>query len=69
MPGDAEFNQVNAALFGLEKARDAVAGQIKNELNDAEFSGTPVFAAGLQLGTCEGIIAGARLLAQSISSS
>ena len=37
--GDALFNSVNAKLLSLEKARDALAGQIKDELNDAAFFG------------------------------
>ena len=67
--GDAEFNQVNAALSGLEKARDALAGQIKTELNDAAFDNAPVPGTGLQTVACDAIIAGAKLLAASTSSS
>jgi hypothetical protein len=40
----ALFTSVNARLLSLEKARDALAGQIKGELNDAAFFGTPVRA-------------------------
>jgi hypothetical protein len=62
-PGDALFNTVNAKLLTLEKARDALAGQIKDELNGAAFSGVPVPAAGFQTVACEAIIAAAHQLA------
>jgi len=68
-PNDAEFTRVNAALFALEKARDALAGQIKGELNDAEFAGIPVHGTQRQLYGCQAIIAGAAGLAQSTSTS
>jgi hypothetical protein len=64
-PGDAVFNTVNARLLSLEKARDALAGQIKDELNDAAFSGVPVRDAQRQVFACEGIIDAAHQLAQS----
>jgi hypothetical protein len=53
----------DARLLSLEKARDALAGQIKGELNDAAFLGTPVRGAGVQTVACEVIIAAARTLA------
>ena len=68
-PNDTEFNQVNAALFGLEKARDALANRIKNELNDAAFNDVQVPAVGVQLITCQAIIAGSALLAGATSGS
>jgi hypothetical protein len=68
-PNDTEFNQVNAALLGLEKVRDALANRIKNELNDAAFSDVQVPAVGVQLITCEAIIAGSALLAGATSAS
>ena len=64
-PGDAFFTSVNARLLSLEKARDALAGQIKGELNNAAFSGTPVHGAGVQTVACEVIINAAHRLAQS----
>ena len=67
--GDAEFNQVNATLLGLEKARDALAVQIKNELNDAAFDNEAVTGTGLQIVACDAVIAGAKLLAASTSAS
>ena len=64
-PGDAVFSTVNARLLSLEKARDALAGQIKGELNDAAFSGVPVHDAQRQVFACQGIIDAARQLARS----
>jgi hypothetical protein len=64
-PGDAVFNTVNARLLSLEKARDALAGQIKDELNDAAFSGVPVHDAQRQVFACQGIIDAAHQLARS----
>ena len=64
-PGDALFTSVNARLLSLEKARDALAGQVKGELNDAAFFGTPVRGAGVQTVACEAIINAAHRLALS----
>ena len=68
-PGDAMFNQVNAKLFSLEKARDALAIKIKDELSAAEFSRVPVPGAQQQVVQCDGIIAAAKTLAATASSS
>jgi len=62
-PGDREFVAVNAALTGLDKQRDALAGQIKNELYDAENWDTPISDAGQQIGQAQLLIAAARALA------
>jgi hypothetical protein len=62
-PGDREFVTVNAALTGLDKQRDALATQIKNELYNAENWGTPVFGAGQQIGQAQHLIAAAKALA------
>lgn len=62
-PGDREFVTVNAALTGLDKQRDALAIQIKNELYNAENWGTPVFGAGQQIGQAQHLIAAAKALA------
>jgi hypothetical protein len=56
---------VNAKLFALEKARDALANRIKDELNAAAFSGIPVHDAQPQAFACQGIIDAAHQLAQS----
>jgi hypothetical protein len=61
-PGDREFVAVNAALTGLDKQRDALAGQIKNELYDAENWNAPIFGAGQQIGQAELLIAAAKTL-------
>jgi hypothetical protein len=65
-PGDREFVTVNAALTGLDKARDALAIQIKNELYNAENSGTPIPAAGRQIGQADLLIAAAKALAATV---
>jgi hypothetical protein len=60
---DTTYTAVNAGLSALEKARDALAIQVKNELTAAAFLNKQVPLAGLQLVACSGIIAGAKLLA------
>jgi hypothetical protein len=65
-PGDREFVTVNAALAGLDKARDTLAIQIKNELYNAENSGTPIPAAGRQIGQADLLIAAAKALAATV---
>jgi len=61
-PGDREFVAVNAALTALDKQRDALAGQIKSELYNAENWGTPIPAAGQQIGQAELLIFAAKVL-------
>ncbi len=63
--GDATFLRVNAALTGLDKVRDALAGKIKSELEAAAFSNAPVPGAGLQAIACRAVIASAQHLAAS----
>jgi hypothetical protein len=65
---DAEYTSVNAKLFDLEKARDALAGQIKGELSDAAFGGGDVSNPWPQLASCQAIIGAAQLLAASTAS-
>ena len=60
---DRTYTTVNAALFALEKARDALASKVKVEFQGAAFQGRQVPAAGAQLVACGAIIAGAKLLA------
>jgi hypothetical protein len=56
-PGDREYLETARALKFLERARDALAGQIKRELSTAEFAGRNVTGArGLLIG-CEALIA------------
>ncbi|HEX8008885.1 MAG TPA: hypothetical protein VF482_20945, partial [Trebonia sp.] len=64
-PGDALFTSVNARLFALEKARDALAGQIKDELNAAAFGDVPVRGAQFQIQACQALIGEAGQLAQA----
>jgi hypothetical protein len=63
--GDALFTSVNAKLFALEKARDSLAGRIKDELNAAAFSDVPVRGAQSQIGACRALIDEAGQLAQA----
>jgi len=67
-PGDSEFTHVNAELTGLDRRRDALAIQIKDELFSAENWDIPVFGAQDQIVWCQGIIAQAQRLAASTSS-
>jgi hypothetical protein len=62
-PGDATFSTINAKLLALEKQRDALAGQIKDELNAAEFYSVPVRDAAPQVVACQAVIGQARALA------
>jgi hypothetical protein len=62
-PGDAVYKAVNAALSGLERARDALALRIKGELEAAAFGDVPVHGAGGQTAACQAIIGAARVLA------
>jgi hypothetical protein len=64
-PGDAKFKLINTALAGLEKERDALAIQIKDELDAAAFSGVPVHGAQEQIFACQAIIDSAHQLASS----
>jgi hypothetical protein len=60
--GDAKYKLINSALLGLEKARDALAGQVKAELA-AAVHGTAIQDPRGQLVGCQALILGARLLA------
>ncbi len=63
-PNDAQYKVINAALSGLERARDAVALRIKAELDLAAFRDVPVFGAQGQTAACQAIINAAGLLAR-----
>ncbi|MBV9380255.1 MAG: hypothetical protein JO242_06235, partial [Streptosporangiaceae bacterium] len=56
---------VNAKLFALEKARDALAGLIKSELNAAAFWNIPVRGAEDQTHACEQLIGKAAQVARA----
>jgi hypothetical protein len=62
-PGDATYQHVNQVLAGLDKARDALAGRIKGELEAAAFDGHPVWGAAAQTFACHALIGAARHLA------
>jgi hypothetical protein len=59
---DRVYTITEAALSPLDRARDVVAGRVKNSLAAAEFSGARVRDARGQLAACSGVIAGARFL-------
>jgi hypothetical protein len=68
-PGDSEYRATETALTLLERARDAVAGQIKRALSSAEFGDSGLhggFGRGDRglLFACNAIIAAAGRLAQ-----
>jgi hypothetical protein len=60
---DAEYTSVNAKLLALEKVRDTLAGQVKDELNAAAFGTGEIRLPGLQLIGCQAVIGAAKLLA------
>jgi len=64
-PGDATYQHVNQALTGLDRARDALAGRIKGELEAAAFDDAPVWGAEAQAVACQALIGTARHLAAS----
>ncbi len=66
--GDAKYKLVNSALLGLEKARDALAGQVKVELAAAASGDTAIRDPLGQVFACQAIILGAHLLAATSAS-
>jgi len=61
--GDQTYLHTDQALAGLERARDALAGKIKGELEAAAFSNAPVHGALVQVIACRAVIAAAQHLA------
>jgi len=61
--GDSTYLHIDAALRGLEVARDHLALFIKGELEAAAFSDATIHAAGPQIGACQALIYRARKLA------
>ena len=57
-PGDAVYTTMDQALSQLDRARDHLAEQVKNELWSAEFAGGHIngFKAALQTGACLALI-------------
>ena len=64
-PGDATYLQTDQALRKLEVARDALAGQIKGELEAAAFGNVPIHGAGGQILGCQLLLHRADELASS----
>jgi hypothetical protein len=67
--GDREFRYVNGRLAGLDKERDGLASQIKDELYAAANWDVPVPGAREALRGCQAIIGQAQRLAGSASAS
>ncbi len=65
-PSDSEFTQVNAALSGLERVRDALALRIKGQLEAAAFGDKPIYGAIGQTFACQAVIASAGVLAHHL---
>jgi hypothetical protein len=65
-PGDQLYVSTDKALSSLERVRDALALQIKGQLEAAAFQDRPIFAAGAETFACQAVIAGAALLAQHV---
>jgi hypothetical protein len=63
--GDHEYLRTDQALRGLEVARDRLAGQIKGELEAAEFRDQGTWNAGALTSACNAIIDGAKALASA----
>ncbi len=61
-PDDREYRVTEGALSLLDRARDALAEQIKTALSSAEFGGTPVHGARRLLVGCRALIATAEQL-------
>ena len=66
-PGDRVYLRTDQALRALEVVRDHLAGQIKGELEAAEFSGQPVWNARGLTFACQEVIRGAQLLDRATS--
>ncbi|HEV2255142.1 MAG TPA: hypothetical protein VGS06_18320 [Streptosporangiaceae bacterium] len=64
-PGDVRYLITDKALASLDKVRDAVALQIKAQLEAAAFGNQPIFAAGAETFACQAIINRAAALAHS----
>ena len=59
------YNATDKVLFGLNVARDRLAGVIKGDLEAAAFENTPVSHAGGLTAACHGLIKVAERLAGS----
>ncbi len=64
-PGDATYLQADQALRRLDLARDALAGQVKGELEAAAFGDVPVHGAAGQILGCAALLHQAHDLASS----
>ena len=63
--GDATYLQADQALRKLDMARDALAGQIKGELEAAAFGNVPLHGVGGQVHGCDVLLQRAHDLASS----
>jgi hypothetical protein len=60
---DATYKQVSAEIRNLGFQRDSLAAQMKVDLFNNEFHGTPLADGSTELATCNNILAGADALA------
>ena len=60
---DHLYHSTDAALTGLERSRDSLAGQVKGELEAAAFQNQPVHGATAQTVACQALIRSAERLA------
>ena len=67
-PGDTEYLQTDRTLASLDRQRDSLAEQIKDQLDGAEFGGQPIFQAPYETARCQGLINSAQQLAQHVAS-
>ena len=62
-PGDAKYLATDKTLVTLNKARDALAGVIKQDLENAAFENTQISNVGGLTAACQGLIGAAQGLA------
>jgi hypothetical protein len=63
-PGDKKYLATDRALMILGKARDQLAGAIKQDLENAAFNNTQISHVGALTGACQGLIGAAQALAR-----
>jgi hypothetical protein len=63
-PGDAKYLATDKALVALGKARDQLAGVIKQDLENAAFDNTQISQVSALTGACQGLIGAAQALAR-----
>jgi hypothetical protein len=59
-PGDAQYLATDSTLVTLDQQRDQLAGVIKQDIENAAFSNTPISGVGALTGACQTLIGTAR---------